>query len=221
MGSRAVREDQKARRRETILATARNAFQAQDFAAVRMSEIARAAGLAKGTVYLYFDSKEALFLAIVERELTAWFDDVDAALGAAPAAAGDDAVVTIAGDALAARPLLAQLLAILHTALEHNIDYDTAFRFKTWLRRRCLRTGALLERALPQLAPGDGILLILRMHALVIGFQHAAHPAPVVAQVLKRPGMNLFRVELIPAFKSTLRPLLAGWTRRGGDAHGQ
>jgi AcrR family transcriptional regulator len=39
-----------------------------------MAELAEQCGLAKGTLYLYFDSKEELFLAALELELAAWFE---------------------------------------------------------------------------------------------------------------------------------------------------
>jgi AcrR family transcriptional regulator len=47
---------------------ARAVFLAQGFDAASMGEIARQAGVSKGTLYVYFDSKEDLFEAIVEEE---------------------------------------------------------------------------------------------------------------------------------------------------------
>lgn len=49
-----------------ILDGARRAFLAGGFEATSMGEIAREAGVSKGTLYVYFDSKEALFTALVE-----------------------------------------------------------------------------------------------------------------------------------------------------------
>ena len=46
-------------------------FLAQGFDAASMNDIARAAGVSKGTLYVYFDNKEALFEAIVEEECEA------------------------------------------------------------------------------------------------------------------------------------------------------
>jgi AcrR family transcriptional regulator len=53
-------------KRKQILDGARRVFFAQGFAAASMGEIARAAKVSKGTLYVYFDSKEALFSALVE-----------------------------------------------------------------------------------------------------------------------------------------------------------
>jgi AcrR family transcriptional regulator len=61
-----VAEDSAKRRQ--IVAGARSIFLAKGFDAASMSDIARAAGVSKGTLYVYFTDKEALFGAIVQEE---------------------------------------------------------------------------------------------------------------------------------------------------------
>jgi AcrR family transcriptional regulator len=63
-------EDDSAKRRQ-IIDGARNVFLAQGFDAASMNDIARAAGVSKGTLYVYFNNKEELFEAIVEEECDA------------------------------------------------------------------------------------------------------------------------------------------------------
>ena len=53
--------------RELILDAADDLFREGEYERVKMSEIAEAAGVAKGTLYNYFDSKEAVFGALAER----------------------------------------------------------------------------------------------------------------------------------------------------------
>jgi AcrR family transcriptional regulator len=53
-------------KRKQIIEGARALFMSQGFDAASMGEIARKAGVSKGTLYVYFDSKERLFEAIVE-----------------------------------------------------------------------------------------------------------------------------------------------------------
>ncbi len=52
-----------------ILAAASRLFVERGYAATRMEEIAAAAGVTKGTLYLYFKSKEELFRAMVEESV--------------------------------------------------------------------------------------------------------------------------------------------------------
>jgi AcrR family transcriptional regulator len=52
-------------RREAILHAALDEFSARGFAAARLDDVAKRAGVAKGTIYLHFRDKEALFQEIV------------------------------------------------------------------------------------------------------------------------------------------------------------
>ena len=53
-------------RRQKILEAALCEFEARGYAAARMEDIARAAGVAKGTLYNYFDDKRALLKGLAE-----------------------------------------------------------------------------------------------------------------------------------------------------------
>src|SRR3954470_11752966 len=76
------RAERQAQRREAILAAALDEFSASGFAAARLDDIARRAGIAKGTIYLYFRDKESLFQELVRTMLS----PVVGALEAAPIA---------------------------------------------------------------------------------------------------------------------------------------
>src|SRR5689334_21741845 len=63
------RAQKTAARREAILAAALDEFSARGFAATRLEDVARRAGVAKGTIYLHFADKEALFQELVRTML--------------------------------------------------------------------------------------------------------------------------------------------------------
>jgi AcrR family transcriptional regulator len=65
----AARLAKTAARREAILEAALDEFSARGFAAARLEDVARRAGVAKGTIYLYFDDKEALFQELVRFQI--------------------------------------------------------------------------------------------------------------------------------------------------------
>lgn len=220
MRRRARGDEQKEERREAMLSAAWALFAESPYEAIGMADVATRVGLAKGTLYLYFATKEALFLAVQERQLGAWFDAVDARLRAL----GDDcdpaAVVDLLTVSLTERPALARLLTILHTTLEQNVEYATALQFKRSLLARLHSTGALLERCLPFLAPGEGGRTLLRLYALVIGLWQLADPAPVARQVLREPGLEPFAIDFAGEFSTTARLLFAGLDGRGGESRG-
>ena len=57
--------DEQAAKRERILASALKLFAHEPYQAVTMDRVAEAAGVAKGTLYLYFPSKDALYLGVL------------------------------------------------------------------------------------------------------------------------------------------------------------
>jgi AcrR family transcriptional regulator len=72
----AVQPSEDSAKRRQIVEGARSVFLAQGFDAASMSDIARAAGVSKGTLYVYFTDKEQLFAAIVEEECSAHAEGV-------------------------------------------------------------------------------------------------------------------------------------------------
>lgn len=66
-GPRAAR---KAAQPQNILAAALKAFGEKGFAATRMEDVAKHAGITKGAIYLYFPSKQALLEGLVRRDLS-------------------------------------------------------------------------------------------------------------------------------------------------------
>jgi AcrR family transcriptional regulator len=66
---RMTREQSKANTRERLLAAARSAFASNGFHGASVEEIASSAGFSTGALYSNFDSKEDLFLVLMEREI--------------------------------------------------------------------------------------------------------------------------------------------------------
>jgi AcrR family transcriptional regulator len=65
---RAVSDQDKSRRRDEIMAAAKKVFARKGFHATTIADIAKEAGLAYGSIYWYFDSKDDLFHALMAAE---------------------------------------------------------------------------------------------------------------------------------------------------------
>jgi AcrR family transcriptional regulator len=214
---RAIDQNEKQERRSMILNTAARLFLENPFEAISMEQIARESGLAKGTLYLYFKTKEALFLEILRQELDQWFTELEQALNELETVNSEALVSLYAGcltDSLSAHPLLLRLLPILHAVLERNISIDEARAFKLELRDHLLSTGSLIENRFSFLQPGQGVKLLLEIYALLIGLQSMSEPAPAIAAILSEPGMELFQIDLKTALTSAAQHLLTGLARQ-------
>lgn len=69
----APRRRRKDARPSELTAAALELFAERGFAATRLDDVAALAGVPKGTLYLYFDSKEALFKAVIEQGIVPLF----------------------------------------------------------------------------------------------------------------------------------------------------
>ena len=76
-----ARKERSAARREAILSAALDEFSSRGFEAARLDDVAKRAGVAKGTIYLYFRDKESLFQELIRAMLTPLIGTIEA-LGA-------------------------------------------------------------------------------------------------------------------------------------------
>jgi AcrR family transcriptional regulator len=208
---RAVREEQKLVRRQQILDTAWQLFQENDYDQVNIIDVAKGAGLAKGTVYLYFGTKEELFLALLSDQFEDWFDEIDDSLQTDNDLAAAPALAEMLAETLAERPLLMRLFALLHPILEKNIKPEVALPFKQMLLDRISQTGALLETRLPFLEPGQGAQLQMQIYAIILGLQQMSEPAPVVCTLIEEhPALAAMTIDFAPTFRATITSLIYG-----------
>ena len=72
INQRARSAEQKALRRQAVLDAAETYFHQVGYEAFSMAQLARNTGLAKGTLYLYFKTREELFLTLYDQSLIRW-----------------------------------------------------------------------------------------------------------------------------------------------------
>lgn len=78
-GTEGRRAEKQAARRDAILAAALDEFSARGFAATRLDDVAKRAGVAKGTIYLHFRDKEMLFQELIRSELSPIIEALESA----------------------------------------------------------------------------------------------------------------------------------------------
>ena len=210
MQRRARKEADKTARRRAILDAARTEFSRGSYGALTMTAVAGRAGLVKGTLYLYFETKEELLLELFEELLGEWLDEVERRLGDPRGAWDAERVADALSRSLEGREALTRLITVVGGVLEHNIGDDRARRFKRALHARVTRGGALLAQRLPRLGADGAVRLLFQVYALLTGFGEMAYPAPVVRRVIEEPGLELFRVDVVREVSAAVLALLKG-----------
>lgn len=165
---RAIQAEDKRERHDAILDAAERVLLHSPDRVASVAEVADNAGLAKGTVYLYFPSKEELLLAVHERRISGFFHDVIALVEAA-APMTIDQMFALTRRHIVEPPLFLPLASRCFGLMAHSIPVETAIAFKQRMAARLERAGAGLERHFPTLPPGGGVALLRRSYALILG----------------------------------------------------
>ena len=165
---RAIQAQDKQVPQQAILDAAERLLVREPDRVASVSEVADEAGLAKGTVYLYFPSKEELLLALHERNIEGFFTPLVARLESARQLTIDD-MFELTRDHIVAPPLFLPLASRCFGLMAQAIPEDAATAFHQRMMARLVRAGAGLERHFPQLHPGDGLALLRHSYALIIG----------------------------------------------------
>jgi TetR/AcrR family transcriptional regulator len=206
---RARTDQAKEARREQLLTVAAELWAEKNFSSITMFEVASRAQLAKGTTYLYFQTKEELLLALLERELQAWFLELGAKLSTKKSFTPKEFAQLIS-KSLVQRQAFMRLICIQSSILEHNIGLERALEFKSFLFGHALNAATLIEAKLEFLKRGEGIVLLQRINAFIIGFYDLTNPSQIIQTVLEKPTMKPFRLDFSKQFQSTLETLLIG-----------
>lgn len=213
---RARQPAQKAQRRAHLLGTARAAL--AEGVALRefsLNELARRAGMAKANVYTYFESREALLLALLSDEWARWFARLPAASRAArPRTLTLDEVVTLLAGSLARAPLLCELTAALPTVIEQNLSEEAIRAFKREVLTLFAQIAAYLAQRAPALSASAYGELVYDAAQAIVGLFPGTHPAPAVARALTDPELRFFRRDFASELTRVLGALAADHAHR-------
>lgn len=208
--TRARRPDEIAQREEEIVAAAAALLDAHRLDGISLNAIAREAGLAKSAVYRYFESREAIFLRILERDWRIWLEQVEQAL--APLAGSDDpaAVADALAAATVAQPRLCRLVSALSSVLEQNLSEEVVLAFKQESLALATQMIDSFHSALPSIAPNQWLDFLNPALALIAGLWPLSHPSETVSRVMARPEFAPFQPDFAQQFRRTLTLTLRG-----------
>lgn len=208
--TRAISPTQKDTRRVAILTAAAQLFQNAPYDQILMQQIADQANLAKGTLFLYFESKEHLFLALTVEALNQWLADLNADLRSATPPLMTLAFTRMVERSLRRQPLLLPLLTLHPQRLAESMSAATQQDLQNALHPSLTTCAALTEHLLPYLQPGQGRLILQRILALIIGLPGSAALTPadnsssdVFAELAAVLNLQLYALETLHRRKST------------------
>ncbi len=204
---RALQADAKEQRRHLILDAAADVLTQAPNRDIGVAEVAQAAGLAKGTVYLYFPSKDELLLALHERQ-TEWF--FRALAEASEQRRLDfEGVFALLDRYMLSDPLYLPLASRCLGALDFSVLPAVRTAYKQRIAERLAHVGAILEAHFTGLEPGGGISLLMSSYAMIMGLWQLLSPDPA------NPYPLDFRRDTEAALRALWRGRVVGWQEAG------
>ncbi len=201
-------------RRQAILDTAVEMLAERPLAEISLRELSDRVGLAKSNVLRYFDSREAVYLEVLDRLWTAWLDELEPVLEEAPSDA--EAVATKVATSLAGNPLLCELISSMAGVLERNITVEYARVFKSNASRNADRLAAMVRRHFPVIGEHGAGHFAGSVFVIVAGLWPYARPTEAVAQVMAEMGSPTSPELFVLGLREGLCNQLVGLITRAG-----
>lgn len=167
--ARAVSAEDKLERRNEILDAAQRLFHDNPEGFGSMDALAEAAGVGKGTLYLYFRSKEEVLVALHERNAGRFFETLLDRIENDPAF-DLDGMIALVTERLLASPVFPRVGSLVCGNLE-RMPEGAVREFKGTIASAHERIGPSVDRALG-LADGEGARLMQYSYALMLGLWH-------------------------------------------------
>jgi AcrR family transcriptional regulator len=204
--SRAYGREDKQARREIILAAAADLFGQRGGELPSVATIAGRAGLAKGTVYLYFPTRETIFATLLLdgwRAVLRLAEETFASANTPREQTVDRFLRVYVAHLHGHRDLLR--LDALRPMLEQNLVPETLATSRQTFQLWLATSGAAIDRKM-DLASGRGLAILTRTHALTCGLWRQTGVDPPDGST---PSAPPFSDELADALREYWRGALA------------
>ena len=141
-------------RKEEIIAACETLYQTMGFKEITIKEIADYTSFSRPSIYNYFETKEEIFLALLQKEYERWIADLEAVISSRNAMTRDEIAGALART-LERREQLLKLMSMNHYDMEANSRMERLTEFKKAYGRSLQAVDGLLRTFAPDLSAQD------------------------------------------------------------------
>jgi AcrR family transcriptional regulator len=197
---RARQPKQIEQRREAILEAALVLFQKKGLENVTFADIAEKVGTVKSNIYRYFDSREHIYLRVLQRQASEWEKRVMPALEALKRKGTAPKVAEVLTRSFIQSVGYSTLITVINPVLEKALSPELVMDFRSAFFERRKRLAQALAAALPDTHAEKIFPLTLHIFTHVAGLWPLCHPSSESEKLLKDPEhghLNLdFEIEM-------------------------
>ena len=123
-------------RREEIISACEKLYQTMSFKEITLKDIAGATSFTRTSIYNYFQTKEEIFLALMQKEYKCWVEELETMANTYTTMSAESFSSMLA-HSLEKRSMLLKLLSMNHFDMEENSRPECLVDFKAPLSKRC------------------------------------------------------------------------------------
>lgn len=141
-------------RKEEIISACAALYETMSFKDITLKDIGQATSFTRTSIYNYFQTKEEIFLALLQREYDLWQEDLTALLHTHETMTAD-AFAAALSHTLERRTRMLKLLSMNHYDMEANSRMENLVAFKTSYKAVLEAVRRCLEQFFPHMTPQD------------------------------------------------------------------
>lgn len=172
-----------------IVKACRELYKSFSFQEIGFKEISREAGISRPTIYNYFQTKEEVFLALLEDEYRLWGDDLGKMVDENDSLNSDLFAERIASS-LQERELLLKIQCMNLYEIEEHSREERLEEFKVLYGRAMGFIEKALEKFFPLLTEADRDGFILEFFPFMYGIFPYVHPTVKQMTAMRKAGMK-------------------------------
>ena len=155
-------------RREEIISACETLYQTMGFKEVTIKEIARYTSFSRPSIYNYFETKEEIFLAILQREYWRWTKELDQVTESCDSMTRDQVAEALART-ISAQPQMLKILSMNHFDMEANSRMENLVEFKRSYGATLDAVDRMLKKFCPDMTDQDRQDFLYRFFPFIYG----------------------------------------------------
>ena len=141
-------------RKDEIIDACAGLYEHMSFRDITIKEIGRATSFTRTSIYNYYQTKEEIFLALLQREYEAWISDLEAEM-AKQRTLSADALAGMLADTLQRRRCMLKLMSMNLYDMEGNSRMENLVAFKRVYARSMMTVSRCLQSWMPAMKEED------------------------------------------------------------------
>lgn len=155
-------------RKNEIVDACERLYQTMSFKEITIKEIGNATSFTRTSIYNYFQTKEEIFLALLQREYGQWNCELAAALSERGAMSRGELAALLA-DTLSRRGLMLRVLSMNMYDIEENSGTEKLVEFKREYGKSIRLTAECVRRCIPEMSEEESVRFLYAFLPFVYG----------------------------------------------------